>query len=134
MTWASRATRRRPFPTVRFSSAPTGTSTASRRTKIGVFGVAEADEFDGKAEFLPDRHDHATFAGAVELGHDKAGERDGFVEFPYHRIKRFKNGTLPVPCPFAFWSHKSPRRRAGIQLRVNDLRISTGNRRQFHSQ
>src|SRR5436309_3304237 len=34
MTWASRATRRQPFPTVRFSSAPTGTSTASRRTKI----------------------------------------------------------------------------------------------------
>src|ERR1043165_754861 len=40
MTWASRATRRQPFPTVRFSSAPTGTSTASRRTKIRVFGVA----------------------------------------------------------------------------------------------
>src|SRR6266496_5881753 len=34
MTWASRATRRQPFPTIRFSSAPTGTSTASRRTKI----------------------------------------------------------------------------------------------------
>src|SRR6266850_4120505 len=33
MTWASRATRRQPFPTVRFSSAPTGTSTASRRIK-----------------------------------------------------------------------------------------------------
>src|SRR5689334_9393993 len=31
MTWASRATRRQPFPTVRFSSVPTGTSTASRR-------------------------------------------------------------------------------------------------------
>src|SRR5947199_3551577 len=39
MTWASRATRRQPFPTVRFSSAPTGTSTASPRTKIRVFGV-----------------------------------------------------------------------------------------------
>src|SRR5258708_6723160 len=31
MIWANRATRRQPFPTVRFSSAPTGTSTASRR-------------------------------------------------------------------------------------------------------
>jgi hypothetical protein len=25
--------------------------------------------------------DHAAFAGAVELGDDQAGERDGFVEF-----------------------------------------------------
>ena len=31
---------------------------------------AEADEFDGQAEFLLDRHHHAAFARAVELGHD----------------------------------------------------------------
>ena len=43
--------------------------------------LAEADEFDGQAEFLLDRHHHAAFARAVELGHDEAGERDGFVEF-----------------------------------------------------
>ena len=41
----------------------------------------EADEFDGQAEFLLDRHHHAAFARAVELGHDEAGERDAFVEF-----------------------------------------------------
>src|SRR5438477_9980681 len=33
MIWANRATRRQPFPTGRFFSAPTGTSTASRRIK-----------------------------------------------------------------------------------------------------
>ena len=43
--------------------------------------LAEADEFDGQPEFLLDRHHHAAFARAVELGHDEAGERDGFVEF-----------------------------------------------------
>ena len=31
--------------------------------------LAEADEFDGQAEFLLDRHHHAAFARAVELGH-----------------------------------------------------------------
>ena len=41
----------------------------------------KADEFDGQAEFFLDRHDHAAFARAVELGHDQAGERDGLVEF-----------------------------------------------------
>ena len=35
----------------------------------------------GQAEFLLDRDDHAAFAGAVELGDDQAGERDGLVEF-----------------------------------------------------
>ena len=43
--------------------------------------LAEADEFDGQAEFLLDGHDHAAFARAVEPGHDEAGERDGLVEF-----------------------------------------------------
>lgn len=43
--------------------------------------LAEADEFDGQAEFLLDRHHHAAFARTVELGHDEAGERHGLVEF-----------------------------------------------------
>src|SRR6266576_4174136 len=34
MIWANRATRRRPSPTGRYFSAPTGTCTASRRTKL----------------------------------------------------------------------------------------------------
>src|SRR6185437_16942382 len=42
---------------------------------------AEADEFDGEAEFFLDGDDHAAFAGAVEFGDDEAGEWDGFVEF-----------------------------------------------------
>jgi len=54
---------------------------------LGVEGLqvvrlfAEADELDGQAELLLDGDDHAAFAGAVELGHDEAGERDGLVEF-----------------------------------------------------
>ena len=53
------------------------------RELFGVEGLqvvrlfAEADELDGHAEFLLDRHDHAAFARAVELGHDETGERDG---------------------------------------------------------
>jgi len=43
--------------------------------------LAEADEFDGQAEFLQDRHHHAAFARAVQLGHDEAGERDSLVKF-----------------------------------------------------
>ena len=43
--------------------------------------LAEADEFDGQAEFLLDSHDHAAFARAIQLGHDEAGERHGLVEF-----------------------------------------------------
>jgi len=33
--------------------------------------LAEADELDGQAEFLLDRHHHAAFARAVQLGHDE---------------------------------------------------------------
>jgi hypothetical protein len=43
--------------------------------------LAETDELDRQAEFLLDRHDHAAFARAVELGHDEAGERHGLVKF-----------------------------------------------------
>src|SRR2546422_11230820 len=46
MTWASRATARQPFPTVRFSSAPTGTSTASRRTKLQQHEMAQQKRVD----------------------------------------------------------------------------------------
>src|SRR5947208_940676 len=41
MTWASGATRRQPFPTGRFSFAPTGTSTASRRSKFQEHDMAQ---------------------------------------------------------------------------------------------
>src|SRR6516165_715329 len=42
--------------------------------------LAQADEFDGQAEFLLDGHHHTAFAGAVELGHNETRKRHGFVE------------------------------------------------------
>jgi hypothetical protein len=35
----------------------------------------------GKPKFPLNGHDHAAFAGAVELGDDQAGQGDGFVKF-----------------------------------------------------
>src|ERR1039458_7977132 len=58
-----------------------------RRELLGVEGLqvvrllAEADEFDRQAKFLLDRHDHAAFARAIELGHDEAGQRHRLVKF-----------------------------------------------------
>ncbi|MDB6020597.1 MAG: permease of the major facilitator superfamily, partial [Pedosphaera sp.] len=43
---------------------------------------AEADEFDGQAQFFLNRHHHAAIAGAVQFGHHQAGQRHGLVEFP----------------------------------------------------
>ena len=49
---------------------------------LEVFGLfADADEFDGQAQFFLDGDDHAAFAGAVEFGDDQASECYGFVEF-----------------------------------------------------
>jgi hypothetical protein len=37
--------------------------------RLQIFGLlADADEFDGEAEFLLDGYDHSAFAGAVEFG------------------------------------------------------------------
>ena len=57
------------------------------RELFGVEGLqvvrlfAEADEFDGQAEFLLDRHYHAAFARAVELGNHSVGGFDGVMTF-----------------------------------------------------
>src|SRR5438445_6710738 len=42
---------------------------------------ADADEFDGQAEFLLKRDDHAAFARAVEFGDDEPRELHRFVKF-----------------------------------------------------
>ena len=42
---------------------------------------ADADEFDGQAEFLLKRDDHAAFARAVEFGDDETREFHRFVKF-----------------------------------------------------
>src|SRR5580698_4183500 len=44
--------------------------------------LAEADELYRQAEFFLNRHDHAAFAGAIELRDDETRERHGLVEFP----------------------------------------------------
>src|SRR5438034_638 len=68
MIWASRATRRQPFPTARFSSAPTGTSTASRRTKLQQHEMAQQKRVD---DFLlheaQDRARHSVRAAGLDI-------------------------------------------------------------------
>src|SRR5579862_4610142 len=70
MTWVSRATPRQPFPTVRFSSAPTGTSTASRRTRFQYLASPSKHRFGRRRPFT------ALGRGAVNSRKFPRGEND----------------------------------------------------------
>src|SRR6266446_10357737 len=81
MTWASRATRRQPFPTVRFSSAPTGTSTASRRTKLQQHEMAQQKRVD---DFLLHEAQGRARHSVRAAGLDIRSERRARSDAPYY--------------------------------------------------
>ena len=80
-----------------------------RRVVITGVGLANADRVDRQAEFFGCRHEHAAARGAIELGHDEAGDARGLaehldlrqcvlahrgVEHQQHRMRR-RNVDLP---------------------------------------
>src|SRR5229473_922215 len=81
MTWASRATRRQPFPTGRFSSAPTGTSTASRRTKLQQHEMAQQKRVD---DFLLHEAQGRARHSVRAAGLDIRSERRARSDAPYY--------------------------------------------------
>ena len=82
--------------------------------------LAEADEFDGQAEFLLDRHDHAAFARAVELGHNQAGAPAVFIS---------DASSAPIPSAAAA-SRLCPPRASCLPLERARFRVAPGCRKQ----
>ena len=119
-------------PLVIGSSPAMASSEIARRERFEIVDAfADADEMHGQREFLCDRDQNAAARGAVELGHDEAGDAgdaaenldlaervlaDRRVEHEQHGVRRFRLDLLHDADHFFEFAHQlgavlqSPRR------------------------
>src|SRR5437667_11199194 len=111
MPWASRATRRQPSPTVRFSSAPTGTSTASRRTKLQQHEMAQQKRVD---DFLLHEAQGRARHSVRAAGLDIRSERRARSDAPYYegcQVRRERRAKFFLRAVFVCSDLPSPTHR-----------------------